>query len=273
MTRRILLPLERCDDDAGAVAFAATLALRRHMEVLLLRVEEWPMFGSFGLGWVPAWRAGGLEAVKARLDAEEGIQTRILRTDSVPSTSVLEQARLRSASLILLPYRQDRPLMRMMYGRPADRILRESPIPVLAVPGSARPVSRILYLFDGGEAAVSGLRHVIDFAQLFDAGVGLLRIGLPAPAGAPPMEERLLSILARREVAARLLSGPDDAVAAVERERADLVIVPKTHETGKACTALARRVLEQAAVPLLLTCEGPVPSPFTGTEAPVRVGI
>lgn len=275
MMRRILLPLERIDDDAGAVEVAASLARRRRMEILLLRVEEWPVLGSFGMGWALAGREGELDAVKSRLGAEEGVQTEIVLPAAVPSAAVLDQALRRSASLILLPYHHDRPLMRLMYGSPADRLLRESPIPVLAVPGSARTISRILYLFDGGEAAMPGLRHVIDFAQLFDAGVALLR--LQAPSGGrtegPPVEERMLSLLGRRGVPARLVPGPADPVAAVSREGADLLILSKTHETAKICAALARRLLQLAPVPLLLTNEGSVPSPLTGAEAPLRVGI
>lgn len=273
--RRILLPLERCDDDAGAVSFARSLVRRRRAEILLLRVEEWPMFGSLGFGWAPAWRADGLEQVKARLEAEDGIRAQIILPEAVPSAAVVEQARRRGSSLILVPYRQERPLRRMVYGSPAEGILRVSPLPVLAVPGPDRPVSRILYLFDGGKAAVPGLRHVIDFAQLYEATVALLRIDLrSSPADEDPRApERLLSILGRREVPARLLSGPADPAAAVPREGADLVILAKTPETGKACVALAKRVLQQASVPVLLTREGPLPSPFIGAQAPLRVGI
>ena len=275
MMRRILLALERGDDDGGAVALAALLARRRRLEILLLRVEEWPMFGPFGMGWSNAIRACDLAAVKARLDAENDGRTRILSPESMTSNAAIEQARLRAVSLLLMTYRQERPLMRVMYGSPSDRILRDAPVPVLAIPGPARPVSRIFYLFDGGTAGVPGLRHVIDFAQLFEAEVALMRVRLPAPVAEdkPPVEDRMLSILRRRDVAFRLLPGTDDPAPVVSREGADLVILSKTHETGKPCTSLARRLLHQASVPLLLTSEGPAPGPFVGADAPLRVGI
>jgi nucleotide-binding universal stress UspA family protein len=275
MMRRVVLPLERCDDDAAAVAFAGVLSRRRRLEVLLLRIEEWPLIGPFGMSWALAWRAGDLDAVKKRLEGEEGIRAEILLPDAARPTAVMELAQRRAASLILLPYRHDGALMRMMHGSAADRILRESPIPVLAVPGPARPISRILYLFADGEAAMPGLRHVIDFAQLFDARVSLLRLQSPSAARAEenPLEKRLLSMLERREVSARLLTGPNDPVAAVSREGADLVILSKTQETARVCAALARRLLLLGPVPVLLTSEGPVRSPLTGAETPLRVGI
>ena len=52
--KRMLLALERTDDGSGAVSFAQSLAQDRRAEILLLRVEEWPLFGSFG-----AFPAGG----------------------------------------------------------------------------------------------------------------------------------------------------------------------------------------------------------------------
>lgn len=275
MIRRILLPLERCDDDAGAVAFASALARRRRVEILLVRVEEWPMFGSFGLGWVPAWKACELDGVKSRLDAEDGVRTQILSTESAPTNAVMEQARQCAASLILLSYRQEGALMRVMHGSPADRILRDAPVPVLAVPGPARPVSRILYLFDGGKASVPGLRHVIDFAQLFEARVSLLRIGPPASGAVEPssVEDRLLSILQRREVPARVVAGSDDVAGVVAREAADLVILSRTEETGRARTSLARRILQHSPVPLLIASEGSSRGPLIGAQVPLRVGI
>lgn len=274
MIRRILLPLERGDDDGGAVAFAGVLARRRRLEILLLRVEERPVFGPFGFGWSPAWRAGELDPVKSRLDVEKDVRTRVLSAEAVTPTAALDLAGRQSASLILLPYREERPLLRMMYGSTSDRILRDATVPVLAVPGPARPVSRILYLFDGGRASVPGLRHVIDFAQLFEAEVSLLRIALPSFVDDDPsVEERLRSMLRRRDVGFRLLSGSDGGIPAVSREGADLVVLSKTPQTGKACTALARRLLRHTSVPLLLTSEGPVPSLSLGADAPLRVGI
>ena len=139
MTRRILLPLERTDDDTGAVGLARVLVRRRKAEVLLLRVEEWPLAGPFGFGWAANWRAGELQALKESFEGKEGVPARILLPEAVPSSTILGQARLRAASLIVVPYRHERTLMRVVYGHAAERLLRESPIPVLAVPAAAPP--------------------------------------------------------------------------------------------------------------------------------------
>jgi nucleotide-binding universal stress UspA family protein len=273
MLRRILLPLERCDDDAGAVEFARALGRRRPLELLLLRVEELPILGPFAMSFALASRSCDLTGLKGRLDREPGIRATILLSDAVPSAAVAEQARRRAASLIVLPYHRESAWMRMMHGSAADRILRESPVPVLAVPGPTRPVARILYAYEEGEAALSGLRHAIDFAQLFEAKIGLLRIKGPShPTGTDvPVEERLLSILGRREVPARVIPPAADVSTVVSRERIDLMVLSAAHRTEKASTALARRVLQSAPIPLLITREAPVPSPLAGAQ--VRVGI
>jgi nucleotide-binding universal stress UspA family protein len=301
MTRRILLPLERGDDDTGAVALARSLARRRNVELLLLRVEEWPLVGSFGFGWAPAWRAGGLQPLKSSLEEEERVPATILSPDALPSSSVLTQARHRAASLIVVPYRHDRALLRVLHTHAAERILRESPIPVLAVPaGVDRPprITRILYAYESGAGAVPGLRHAIDFAQLFDAAVVLQRIRTaPGPEeGFLPsllfrgkedrahdeqdersLEGRLLWILRRREVSAEVLPPADDPVRdvlrSVDRNGIDLVHLAASRDTERMRLSLARHVLEDARVPVLVTREESAFPPMVGTGSRVRVGI
>src|SRR5262245_24291453 len=152
--KRLLLALERTDDRSDAVAFARSLARDRNAEILLLRVEEWPLFGSFASGWVTAWRTSDLEEVQSHLEAEQGVRVRILRNESATSAAVIPQARFGSASLIVLPHRNERTWMRLMSGDPTERVLRDSSIPVLAVPPQGSPPprgSRILYAYEHGD--------------------------------------------------------------------------------------------------------------------------
>jgi nucleotide-binding universal stress UspA family protein len=282
--RRLLLALERSDDDSGAVAFARSLARRGNVEILLLRVEEWPLFGSFSVGWAPAWRSGDLEAVQSSLEADEGVRARILSSVSTPSAAVVPRARLGSASLIVLPCRRDRSWIRLMSGDPADRILRESTLPVLAVPSSASsppPGSRILFAYEDGDAAVSALRHVIEFAQRYEAVVALLRLRNPAAPSAKreaePAAERLMSILRKRDVAAEVLPDSTDAPADLLSRRArngcGLIVLSKTAERRRALTSLSRALLQAAPIPLLLIGADASKSGFVECRPPLPVGI
>lgn len=274
--KRVLLALERSDDGSEAVAFAQSLARDRRAEILLMRVEEWPLFGSFAV--VHGWRSSDLEGVRTRLQAAEGVRARILLRDSATSAAVVSQARRGSASLIVVPYRTERTWMRLMSVDPAERVLRESTLPVLAVPGGAMPParrSRILFAYEDGDAAVWGLRHVIEFAQLFESGVSLLQLRTP---GRPkPAAERLLTILKRREVPADAL--PDGEVAPLEdianaaRAGFGLVTLLRTPKRSKAFAALSRAVLQCVPLPVLLIGDGVPAASAHDASPPLRMGI
>ena len=274
--KRVLLALERSDDGSEAVAFAQSLARERRAEILLMRVEEWPLFGSFS--GVHGWRSSDLEGVRTRLQADEGVRARILLRDSATASAVVSQARRGSASLIVVPYRAERTWMRLMSADPAERVLRESTLPVLAVPGGARPPSRrarILFAYEDGDAAVWGLRHVIEFAQHFEAGVALLQLrtlGRPKPAA-----ERLLTILKKREVVAEALpdgkGAPLEDIANAARTGFGLVSLLRTPKRTKAFAALSRSVLQCVPLPVLLLGDR-VPSAATlDASPPLRMGI
>jgi nucleotide-binding universal stress UspA family protein len=296
MIKRILLPLEHGDDATSAVALARGMAQRRKAELLLLRVEEWPIGGSFGFGWAPSWRAGRLQALKSDLEGGEGVPATIVSSEAQPASSILKQARLRAASLIVVPYRHERALLRVLSGHAVDRVLRDAPLPVLAVPEAGSPrsalVSRLLYTYENGPDAVPGLQRAIDVAQTFDAGIVLQRLRSAAPPGefAPPqpperpgeqdtksLEGRLLWILKRRDVPTEVLPAAAepvrDVLRAVAQNGIDLVLVTRAHDSERARRSLARHVLQDAQVPVLLTPEESPLSPFIGTGTRIRVGI
>lgn len=277
--KRILLVLERSDDASEAISWARSLARRRAAEVLLLRVEEWPLLRSFPMGWNVAWRSSELDDVRSRLESDGGARVRILSGESATSAAVVPQARLCCASLIVLPYRPERTWIRLMSGHPAERILREATVPVLAVPPTAPPApgpSKILFAYEDGDAAVRGLRHVIEFAQRDDASVALLPIRTPG-AVRKPATERLMSILCRREVAAEVLPEaslrPLDAVSRAVRNGCGLVALSKPASRGKACSELARAVLHAVPAPLLLLGNGNPDASVLEPPSALRVGI
>jgi nucleotide-binding universal stress UspA family protein len=282
--KRVLLALERSDDGSGAVAFARSLARDRMAEILLLRVEEWPLLSSFAVA--PGWRSSDLEAVRSSLEAAGGVQARILRNESATSAAVVPQARRESASLIVLPYHTERTWMRLMSGAPVERILRESTIPVLAVPGGGSPParrSRILFAYEDGEAAVWGLRHVIEFAQVYEAGVRLLRLRVPRAgdreAGDEPAAGRLMRVLEKREVPAEVLPDgrgtPLEDVASASRQGCGLVALMKSPKrTRRSFFALARAILQCVPLPVLLLGDGsPTSASHMETPASLRMRI
>jgi len=297
MLRRVLLPLDAGDDDTRAIAFTRTLAGRAPLDVLLLRVEEWPIAGPGGAyGWSPPSRAGRLTRVRRALGGPDPGGVRLLAPQAISPASVLEKARRAGASLIVLPYRCEGLWSRLFHGRACQWILWDSTIPVLAVPegGELPPpgVSRVLFVHRGGEGAVQGSGVAIEIAQLFDAGVGLLRFSPPAspfpdcvlrwvfgnPGGPPgsPSDEGLLSLFRKRGVDARTLPSAGASAAGVTAwtrgSGVDLVAFCRSAGPDRAVDALARHLLEVLRVPVLLLRERPGRSRARGIS-PLRLRL
>jgi nucleotide-binding universal stress UspA family protein len=297
MLRRVLLPLDAGDDDSRAVAFTRTLARRAPLDVLLLRVEEWPLAGPGGAyGWTPPARAGRLTRVRRSLDGPDPGGVRLLSPQAISPASVLEKARRGGASLIVLPYRREGLWSRLVHGRACQWILWDSPIPVLAVPEGAElpapDVSRVLFVHRGGEGAVQGSRVAIELAQVFEATVGLLRFSPPAspfpdfvlrwlfgdPAGPPPAsgDEGLESLFRKRGVDARALPSAGASAAGVTSwargSSVDLVAFCRSAGADRAVDALARHLLEIHRVPVLLLRERPGPGRAPGVS-PLRLRL
>ena len=188
----------------------------------------------------------------------------------------------------------------MTTGDFAQRLFREAPVPVLAVPeqmGAAPPsLSRILFIFEEFEAALRGSRQVIEMAQFCEAPVSLLhtRLHRPVMAGLlpawlggglaspgerhdsePSQDEALLSLFHRREVPVEFVQGsgaPFDAVSAVlAGHPCDLIMVAGNLDSRDKSPALASRILEELALPICLIHGSPQTFPATGSPSPFQV--
>jgi nucleotide-binding universal stress UspA family protein len=280
MLRRVLLPLDAEDDDTRAVAFTRTLVRRGLLDVLLLRVEEWPVLGpGSAYGWSPPARAGRLTSVSRSFGGPDPAGVRVLSRQAISSGAVLEKARRGDASLIVLPYRRESLWSRLLRGHGCQWILWDSAIPVLAVPeGEGLPapeISRVLFVHRAGEAAVQASRIAIEIAQLFDASVGLLQFVPPpsplpdvllrwlfgTPSGGPDRSGVLEGLFRKRGVDARTLSGDGASPGAVgswvRGNDVDLVIQCRPAGSDRAGESLTRHLLEDLRVPVLVLRDRP----------------
>jgi nucleotide-binding universal stress UspA family protein len=107
------------------------------------------------------------------------------------------------ASLIVLPSRPSRRL---------EELLRFVRVPVIAVPPVVAPIQRILMPFDDTEESVEILPHAAALARAFRAEVSIVPTG---PAYRQTLERRTLEQLSLAGVAADLVAGRGDPVAAV----------------------------------------------------------
>jgi nucleotide-binding universal stress UspA family protein len=286
MIRRLLLPLSPDDDGSRAVEFTRALARRGPVEVLLLRIEEWPLFGTgSAYAWSPSARTGRLTTVRKAFGPSRATGVRSLSGKSIASAEILEKARRGGISLIVVAYRSES-LWNRVFGAPgAQRVLRDSPIPVLAVPeaGGRVPVGvrRILFIHPGGEAAAQGFRMAIEIAQYFEAAVDLLRVCRPAASStgtwsawlrtmsttasirssSGPLlgDEDLAGLFQRRGVKARLVSrdagDPDPVRTFLRGNPVDLAILADSAPAPRESSRRIRLVLEDLRIPLLVCRE------------------
>jgi len=286
MIRQLLLTLDPDDDQSRAVGVTRSFAERGGIPVSLLRVEEWPLFGSTGTyGWTPPIRAGRLTAVREKVRGPGARMVRIASSESLTPYGIMELAREEPASLLILPYRQEDLWARLFNAHASQKILWDSPIPVLAVPegreSSSGAVTRILFVHGGGEKAARGSRLATQIAQWFEAPVGLLRI-LPsrpprprgfagwwfgekergaraAPPEDPSQDAALLSLFGKRGVVADSLGTAADPVGAtsswVRGNAVDLVVLADVPGDPPVAEVLAKHLLGSLRVPVLFCRE------------------
>jgi hypothetical protein len=124
------------------------------------------------------------------------------------------------------------------------------------------------------------LRHVIEFAQEYEAGVALLRLRAPGIRLGDPeaAAERLTSILKKREVPVEVL--PDGAGTPLEEvsraagQRCGLVVLMKPPPRfRRSLSSLPRAILQGVPLPLLVIGDGSPTPTFLETPAALRMRI
>jgi nucleotide-binding universal stress UspA family protein len=191
MFQTILVPVDGSSRAEHALPLAIALARAARAAVRLVTVHRLAA-GS------PAEDLAVEHVEQAYLDrTADGI-----RRAGVPtvSTDILEEgsiapalcayARAVDAALIALTTHGRGPLSRFWLGSVTDELLRTSPVPVLVVraadgvrPDLAAPVGarRILVPLDGSETAAAALAPAVQLTRLFEAGLVLFRVVVPAP--------------------------------------------------------------------------------------------
>lgn len=139
--RHLLVPVDFDDVSDLAVRTAMTLADRFHARLTLLHVLQLPRTAlALGLE-VPeeqlhANARRNLEAVKARVGRRHPDVVSVV-VPGEPWSKIVELAKSLDADLIVMGTHGRHGLPRMFLGSVAERVLRASPVPVLAVPSAS----------------------------------------------------------------------------------------------------------------------------------------
>lgn len=190
MFQRLLIPYDGSERARQAVPIAARLARASGGAVLLLRVASplaevvWPVEPSL-LITQESWQAererltADLEAVAA-CEALKGVPTATSLVEREGSTAdmILETARRWEADLIVMCSHGRTGLTRWMLGSIADKIVRQSPIPVLllrakgkALPAQGERAVRVLVGLDGSALAETALAPAAHLSAALSAPV------------------------------------------------------------------------------------------------------
>jgi nucleotide-binding universal stress UspA family protein len=161
----ILCPIDFSDASRGALRFADVLARHFGAQLLLLAVEDPLLTEAVGLSTGVQWTAEQTRAELAKFSKralpESGSESTDLAFEVAvghPAKEILRVARERNSNLILMSTHGLTGMRKLFFGSTTERVLRETAIPVLAIPPTAegprtsedirRAVGRILVPVD-----------------------------------------------------------------------------------------------------------------------------
>lgn len=199
MNRKIVVPLDGSELAERALHYARSPAARIGAEVILLHVcgpEEChceaekctvqPMHRVY-VEYTAQMLRNELESVAA--DRIE-IGWEVLVGD--PATEIVNYARQQNADRIIMASHGRSGVSRWILGSVAEKVARESPVPVAIIRASAEeaersdsPDRKILVLLDGSEMAEQVLPYAIEHAEMSGREVFPLRVCDPPDIGSP----------------------------------------------------------------------------------------
>lgn len=283
---RILVPLDGSTAAEAILPPVAVLARRTDAEVLLFRAVHPPVAGQGGfypiVSAVEEWATGYL--LRKRMDLVlDGVRARTVTRIEGAVPAILQEAREKQVSLIAMATHGRTGLSHLLLGGICEGVLRDSPVPVLAVrpfPAAAPKTAfrNILVPLDHAPGSLSILPAACAFARLFDARLVFLQVLDPAKAALaalgrgdrelagddmPPLETASHQC-AVEGLRSRILVDTGDVrdqiLSRVRSERIDLIAMT-THGRSRLTQLLfgsvSGGILRRAEVPLLL-CREPV---------------
>jgi nucleotide-binding universal stress UspA family protein len=274
MLKRILLPLDGSEHGAAAVTRLRPLLLRKHAELLLLRVVAAP-HGLEG-DRARALEELGAEAVRYLEEVEgslrsEGVPIRSLVRTGPAAGEILDVARKEGATLIAMATHGRSGLPRWILGSVAEKVLRASPVPVLALrsfgegggppPAAEFRPKRILAAIDAADRSLAALEPAVELAEIFRAEVRLIHVCDDALSCSVPVPQLTRAYERCKEAGLAvepLLRQGDPAgqiLEAAQEVSADLVALATHGRSGPSrwlLGSVAERVLRSTSLPLLL---------------------
>jgi len=281
MIERIVVPLDGSLTAEAILPQVRRLLYRNDSEVILVRAVNPPMAEN-AIRVAEAELAAAREYVLGQMDRLEkaGVRAKYVVRIGSPVGVILDVAEEHRATMIALATHGSTGLKRLLLGSVAEGLVRKSPVPVFLVrpfwsyellapvrPEKA-PVRNVLLAVDGSDLALEALPGVMEFAELFEARVVLLRVlEEKDPETAVEAEKQLkaiaktiekkgietISLVERGEPVEQILK-------AIRFHEIDLLAMATHGRSGltRAVTgSVTEEVLRRATVPLLIARQKP----------------
>ena len=303
VTPTVLVPVDSSDRDQRVIPVAAAYADLTDGELHLIRVLEIPPEmespRARAMGLADATSEQRREMERSVADIAERLRTDTGRTVTAEVAEGFDVADVligsttwRAADLVVMATRAPGAIRRALRGSVADRVMRESPRPVVLVPPGAEDLGgrrihlrRVLVPLDGSELASAALDHLLELKGARELELVLLQVvssgvvpewapdplSLPAPAFFPDLakaredaDHRLNQVADRLRtdgvknvrVHVVVASRPAPEIARVAREEGADFIAMSTRGTSGAerfvLGSVAEAVVRHSDVPVLL---------------------
>lgn len=279
MIERIVVPLDGSLTAEAVLPHVRRVLYRNDSEVILVRAVAPPMMenaivaAEAELGAAREYILGQQERLE-----KAGVKVRYVVRIGTPVGVILEVAKEQKATMIAMATHGATGLKRALFGSVAEGVMRKSTVPVMlvrpfwsyeivpALRTEQTPIRNVLFPVDGSDRSLEALPGVIEFADLFEARIVLLRVLEEKPVAADAAaeaEKQLLAIsksIEKKGVeTARMVEkgNPVDAILKAVRTHGVDMIAMTTHGRSGLSRAVAGSVTEatlrQATVPLLVT--------------------
>ena len=282
MIERIVVPLDGSMTAEAILPQVRRVLYRNDSEIILVMAVDPPMVDNVVIvdEETPAAAREYLLGQGERL-AQQGVRVRHIVRVGSPVSVILDVVESEKATMIALATHGASGMKRLMFGSVAERVLRQSPVPVLLVrpfwsydlaPAGAtevRPVRNLLVPVDGTKRTLESLPGIVEFARLFETRVLLLRIlegdesatveGPDLVRAREELEEIAKALESKGVETIQLLErgNPVDRILTTIAERnIDLVAMATHGRSGLSRLregSVTEQVLRNAKIPLLVT--------------------
>ncbi len=283
MFERIVVPLDGSPASEVVLAPLERLIGSRPAELILVHVAGVvPVYpGEIIPALLTDPGADYLHALEERF-ADRIPRVRVVERVGSSVDGILDVARQERATMIAMATHGRRGLGRLVFGSVTELVLRDSPVPVLAVRIAAdlqarESVESILVPQDGTPESRAALLPAIELARRFDSRLVLFRslnAADEASTAEHALQETCGSVVSAGVVAHAFVEKGKPAaaaiVAAAEAHRADLIVMATHGRSGIArlqAGSVTEDVLRETPVPLVAVRAAFVETPLPTIEA------